>query len=239
MTLSWTIHLSTTGRHLIMGSYCVTYHPTQVNRGRYNSSYLPRRDGRLSCQTTCTKNECFLRSKQFLCFTIVTVFWTIFRISRSGRVEFDCVRFEEDSLPGYCFTYVSTANSGAVTEHISLCLPTVYQPGNQRYTNFEKNTFCGTRCLSHPIAAGCTVIEIFSLIIIGVATSTSQGPLKSSVTWPFVYGTSCGSAKKYSNCCMQITHKTQWKKNGRSTSVLAIWCESAKIVKLKWQRTVS
>jgi len=54
-------------------------------------------------------------------------------VSRSGKVQFDCIRFEEDTLPGYCFTYVSTANSGAVTEHISLCLSTVYQPGNRLF----------------------------------------------------------------------------------------------------------
>ena len=62
---------------------------------------------------------------------------------RSGRVQFDCVRFDNDSLPGYCFTYVSTANSGAVAEHSSLCLPTVYQPGTlhpQQITSFVRRS---------------------------------------------------------------------------------------------------
>jgi len=56
------------------------------------------------------------------------------RIFRSGTVQFDCVMFEQESSRGYCFTYVSTANSGAVTEQTSLCLPTVYQPGTNSST---------------------------------------------------------------------------------------------------------
>ena len=41
-------------------------------------------------------------------------------------VQFDCDMFnDQDETGGYCFVYVSTANIGAVTEHKSICLPTL------------------------------------------------------------------------------------------------------------------
>jgi len=48
------------------------------------------------------------------------------RAAATTSVQFDCDMFnDQDEAGGYCFVYVSTANIGAVTEHKSICLPTL------------------------------------------------------------------------------------------------------------------
>lgn len=48
--------------------------------------------------------------------------------ANANAVSFECGFFSEDAI-GYCFQYISTANSGAVSEQKSICLPTTNSSG--------------------------------------------------------------------------------------------------------------